>query len=63
MKILNKQKLEEMHLIIDQILVCKILLFFTNCTANPYYFSVIDATLTSDNPSCFRDNLLEKYKN
>ena len=29
MKILNKQKLEEMHLIIDQILVCKILLFFT----------------------------------
>ena len=29
MKLLNKQKLEEMHLIIDQILVCKILLFFT----------------------------------
>ena len=28
------------------------------CTAKPYSFLVIDATLGSDNPSCFRRNLL-----
>ena len=27
------------------------------CTAKPYYFSVIDATLASDNPSRCRKNL------
>ena len=30
------------------------------CTAEPYFFSMIDATLASDNPSCFRENLLER---
>ena len=29
-------------------------------TAHPYSFLVIDATLASDNPSCFRKNLSEK---
>ena len=32
---------------------------FKKCTAKPYYFLVIDATLASDNPSLFRKNLLE----
>ena len=32
-------------------------------TAKQYYFLVIDSTLGSDNPLCFRRNLLEKiYK-
>ena len=29
-------------------------------TAKPYSFLVIDATLASDDPSCFRKNLLER---
>ena len=32
---------------------------YKNCTAKPYIFLVIDATLVSDNPSRFRKNLLE----
>ena len=31
---------------------------YKQCTANPYSFLVIDPTLASDNPSCFRKNLL-----
>ena len=30
------------------------------CTAKPDSFLVIDATLASDNPLCFRKNPLEK---
>ena len=30
------------------------------CTAKPYFFLVIDTTLTSDNPSRFRKNLVER---
>ena len=33
------------------------------CTAKPYSFLVIDATLASDNPLRFRKNLLEECKN
>ena len=33
--------------------------FYIKCTAKPYYFLVIAATLASDNPSRFRQNLLE----
>ena len=33
---------------------------YKKCTAKPYSFLVIDATLASDNPSCFRKNLLER---
>ena len=32
------------------------------CTAKPYSFWVTDATLASDNPSRFRNNLLERIK-
>ena len=31
---------------------------YKNCTAKPYPFLAIDATLTPDNPSSFRKNLL-----
>ena len=30
------------------------------CTAKPYYFIFVDATLASDNPVCFRTNLSER---
>ena len=33
---------------------------YKKCTAKPYSFLVIDATLVSDNPSRFRKNLLER---
>ena len=33
---------------------------YKECTAKPYSFLVIDTTLTSDNPLCFRPNPLEK---
>ena len=32
---------------------------YKKCTANKYSFLVTDTTLSSDNPSCFRKNLLE----
>ena len=31
-------------------------------TSKPYLFLVIDTTLTSDNPLCFRKNIFEKIK-
>ena len=31
---------------------------YKKCTAIPYSFLVIDPTLASDNPLCFRKNLL-----
>ena len=33
---------------------------YKKCTAKPFSFLVTDATLASDNPSCFRENLLER---
>ena len=33
---------------------------YKKCTAKPYSFSVIDATLASSNPLHFRKNLLER---
>ena len=33
---------------------------YKKCTAKPYFFLVIDATLASDNPLCFRENLVER---
>ena len=33
---------------------------YKKCTAKPYYFLVIDATLASDNPLRFRKNLVER---
>ena len=34
--------------------------FYKKCTAKPYSFLVIEATLASDNPLRFRGNLLER---
>ena len=36
--------------------------FYKKCTAKPYSFLVIDATLASDNPSRFRKNILERIQ-
>ena len=33
---------------------------YKKCTAKPYSFLVIDATLASDNPSGFRENFLQR---
>ena len=33
---------------------------YKKCTAQPYSFLIIDATLVSDNFLCFRKNLLER---
>lgn len=33
---------------------------YEKCTVKPYYFVVDDMTLVSDNPLCFRNNILEK---
>ena len=33
---------------------------YKKCTEKSYSFSVIDATLASDNPLCFRENLAER---
>ena len=33
---------------------------YKTCTAKPYSFLVIDATLASDNPLRFRENLVER---
>ena len=35
---------------------------YKKCTAKPYSFLAIDATLVSDNLLCFRKNLLEKIQ-
>ena len=37
--------------------------FYKKCTAKPYSFLVIDATLALDNPSSFRKNPLERIYN
>ena len=61
MEIPNKWELQQIALnhssdidFADFLYLCK------TCTAKPYSFLVIDATLVSDNPSCFRTNLLER---
>ena len=33
---------------------------YKKCTAKPYSFLVIGTTLASDNPLCFRENVLER---
>ena len=57
---LNKRELQQIALnhsldiaFKDFIKICK------KCTVGPYYFSVHDAELASDNPSRFRKNLLK----
>ena len=61
MKISNKRELQQIAFndssdidFQDFINLCR------KCTAKPYFFLVIDTTLTSDNPSRFRKNLVER---
>ena len=63
MKIPNKQELSQItfnhSLDID---LKDFMNFYKKCTAKPYSFSVIDATLASDNTLHFRKNHLERIK-
>ena len=58
MKIQNKRELQKIALISD-IDFKDFIKIYKKCTAEPYSFSVSDATLTSDNPLRFRKNLSE----
>ena len=61
MKIPNKQELQQTafnHL--SDIEFREFMNLYKKCTAKPYYFLVIQATLVSDNPLNFRQDLLER---
>ena len=61
MKIPNKQELQQTtfnHL--SDIEFREFMNLYKKCTAKPYYFLVIQATLASDNPLNFRQDLLER---
>ena len=58
MKIPNKQKLQQT--VFNHSSDIEFMNLYKKCTAKPYSFLVIDATLASDNPSHFRKNLLER---
>ena len=61
MKIPNKQELQQItfnHS--SDIYFIDFRNLYKTCTTKPYSFLVIDATLASDNPLCFRKNLLER---
>ena len=63
MKVPNKQKLQQIafnHF--WDIALKDFMNFYEKCTAKPYSFLVIDATLALDNLSRFRQNLLKEYK-
>ena len=63
MKIPNKRELEQIGFNHSSDVDFKTLWIFIKmikCTAKPYSFLVIDATLASSNPSRFRKNLLER---
>ena len=60
MKILNKQELDQIALNNSSDIEFKDLMnLYKKYTAKPYSFSVIDATLASNNSLSFRKNLLE----
>ena len=60
MKIPNEQELQQIAFNLSSDIDFKDFMnFYKKCTEKPYHFSVIDATLASDNPSRFRKNLLE----
>ena len=50
------------NLNISLVLLRNLILLCKKCTAKPYSFLVIDATLASDNSSRFRKNLLERIQ-
>ena len=56
MKISNKRELQQIAY--NHSSAIDFLNFYKKCTATPYSFLVHNATLASDNPLCFRKNLL-----
>ena len=61
MKIPNKQELQQIAFNHSSDIDFKDFMnLYINCTAKPYTFLVIDATIVSDNSSHFRKNLLER---
>ena len=63
MKIPNKQELRQTAFNHSSDIDFKYFMnFYKKCTAKPYSSLVNDATLASDNPSCFRKNLLERIQ-
>ena len=61
MKIPNKQELQKITYHNSSDIDFKgFLNLYMKCTAKPYSFLVIDATLASDNPLSFRKNLSER---
>ena len=60
-KIPNKRELQQTALNhLSDIDFKDFISLYKKCTAKPYSFLVIDATLASDNPLRFRKNLLER---
>ena len=63
MKIPNKQKLQQITFNHSSDIDFKDFMnLYKKCTAKPYSFLVIDATLASDNPLRFRKNLSERIQ-
>ena len=61
MKIPNKGELQQIAFNHSSDIAFKDFMnLYKKCTAKPYYFLVIDATVESDNPSHFRKILLER---
>ena len=61
MKIRNKQELQQIAFNNSSDIYPKdFMSLYKKCTAKPYSFLVIDATLPSDNRLSFRENLLEE---
>ena len=64
MKILNKRELQQNAFNHSSNTEFKEFMnLYKKCTAKPYYFLVINATLASNNRSRFKKNLLERIKN
>ena len=60
-KIPNKRYLQQIAFIHSSDIDFKDFMnLYKKCTAKPYYFLVIEATLASYNPSRFRNNLVER---
>ena len=56
----NKRELQQIAININRILTFKTMNLHKKCNTKPYSFLMIGTTLASDNPSPFRENLLEK---
>ena len=61
MKIPNKRELQKIAFNHSLDIAFKdLMIFYKKCTTISYSFLVIDATLASDNLSCFRKSILER---